>query len=227
MDGSLRDVLAAVARGVLPPPDGATTVLPQHTGREAGVLAFTAHSVVFVDEDPQWVRKTLAALDCDPLAASVHPLFLAALMERTGRRMDTLDVLTVAGALPGPPPLALREIADPEHPRVARALRRRDGVRVWATAGGLLTLGRGPAGRWEVSVEVEEPVGPGRVPGLGRALATSARHLVPDAAVWAQQAPGNARSVRAFQAAGFRPVGAEALLWRPGDVGAEGGPAAV
>jgi len=50
--------------------------------------------------------------------------------------------------------------------------------------------------------------------GLGRALAMAARHLVPDgASVWSQQAAGNARSVRAFQTTGFRPVDAEALLF--------------
>jgi hypothetical protein len=44
-------------------------------------------------------------------------------------------------------------------------------------------------------------------------LAGAARHLVPDARpVWAQMAPGNASSLRAFLAAGYRPVGAEALL---------------
>ncbi|NGN62857.1 GNAT family N-acetyltransferase, partial [Streptomyces sp. A7024] len=49
--------------------------------------------------------------------------------------------------------------------------------------------------------------------GLGRRLAAAARRLVPDGApLWAQIAPGNAASVRAFLAAGFRPVGAEALL---------------
>ena len=74
----------------------------------------------------------------------------------------------------------------------------------------MLLLGRGVAGRWEVAVEVD----PGhRGAGLGRALVTAARHLIPDgAALWAQIAPGNAFSVRAFLAAGFRPVGAEALL---------------
>lgn len=40
---------------------------------------------------------------------------------------------------------------------------------------------------------------------------TAARHLA-DEPVWAQVAPGNARSVRAFQAAGYVPVGAELLL---------------
>jgi hypothetical protein len=33
-----------------------------------------------------------------------------------------------------------------------------------------------------------------------------------DAPLWAQIAPGNAASVRAFLAAGYVPVGAEALL---------------
>jgi hypothetical protein len=82
---------------------------------------------------------------------------------------------------------------------------------VWTTKGGVLMIGR----------------------GLGRALARAARHLVPPCPpsalppaprtfapdktlerrpIWAQVAPGNAASVRAFLAAGYRPVGAEALL---------------
>jgi len=49
--------------------------------------------------------------------------------------------------------------------------------------------------------------------GLGRELVAAARHLVPDGTpLWAQIAPGNAASVRAFLAAGYQPVGAEALL---------------
>jgi L-amino acid N-acyltransferase YncA len=77
----------------------------------------------------------------------------------------------------------------------------------------VVILGRGVAGRWETAIEVDEDV---RHRGLGRALATAARHLIPDGKpVWSQQAAGNARSVRAFQAAGFRPVGAEALLIAP------------
>jgi hypothetical protein len=48
------------------------------------------------------------------------------------------------------------------------------------------------------------------------AAAVAARHLVPAGQpVWSQQAAGNARSIRAFHAAGFRPVGAEALLLPP------------
>ncbi|MDT0549710.1 MULTISPECIES: GNAT family N-acetyltransferase [Streptomyces] len=210
MRQTLSSILNAAAHGRFPPPDGGTTVVPQPSHRDAGVIAFTAHSVVFTDEDPRWVRATLDSLDCDELAATMNPRFLAAFLARTGRSTDTIDLLTVASALPGDPPLELRELADPDHPRVSRARKRRNDVRVWAADGGVVVLGRGVAGRWETAIEVDEDV---RHRGLGRALATAARHLVPDGGpVWSQQAAGNARSVRAFQAAGFRPVGAEALL---------------
>ncbi|GAA3390693.1 GNAT family N-acetyltransferase [Streptomyces roseoviridis] len=205
---AVADILAA-ARGVFPAPDGSTTILPQPNARDAGVLSFTAHSVVFLNEDPEWIRAELAVASTDPLVASMTPPFLAALAARTGRYVNTIDLLTVADALPGDPGIGLREIDDPEHPRVARALKYRDEVRVWAADGGVLILGRGVAGRMEAAIEVEEGA---RHRGLGRALATAARMLTPDPVVWAQQSPGNARSVRVFQAAGYRPVGAEALL---------------
>ncbi|TQK51737.1 hypothetical protein FBY35_2154 [Streptomyces sp. SLBN-118] len=209
MSEALARILTAAAAGHFPPSDGATTVIGQPNARDAGVMAFTAHSVIFTDEDPEWVRAELAATDSDRLAAAMNPSFLAAMLARTGRSMNTIDLLTVAGALPGRPDIELREIEDPDHPRVARALKFRDGVRVWAADGGVLVLGRGVAGRWECAIEVDEAA---RGLGLGPALALAARHLVPDSAVWSQQSPGNARSVRTFQAAGFRPVGSEALL---------------
>jgi RimJ/RimL family protein N-acetyltransferase len=94
--------------------------------------------------------------------------------------------------------------------RLERALRYRDDVRAWGVSGGVLILGRGVAGRWEVSVELEPDY---RGQRLGRDLITAARHLVPGGApLWAQIAPGNAASVRAFLAAGYQPVGAEALF---------------
>ncbi|MEU0057162.1 GNAT family N-acetyltransferase [Streptomyces sp. NPDC006334] len=211
---TLRDILDAAARGVFPPPDGGTTVVPQHSARDAGVLCFTAHSVVFTDEDPRWVRETLAALDCDALAATMNPLFLAAFMERTGRACDTVDALFVGPPLPGEPALALKEIEDASHPRVRYARRRRDDVRVWSADGGMLAMGRGVGGRLEVSVEVNtvDPANAdARRRGLGRALVTAARQIAGEP-LWAQIAPGNARSMRAFQAAGYVPVGSEALL---------------
>ncbi|MER7405087.1 GNAT family N-acetyltransferase [Streptomyces sp. NPDC000070] len=209
MAETLGDILDAAARGVFPPADGRTAIVPQPSPRDAGVLAFTAHSVVFTDEDPDWVRRTLGRTDCDRLAATMNARFLTALMDRTGRTSDTIDVLLTAAALPGEPSVPLAEIDDPGHPRAVSARRRRDDVRVWATDGGVLVLGRGVAGRWEVAVEVDEGA---RHRGLGRRLAAAGRHLAAGAPVWAQVAAGNARSLRAFQAAGYRPVGSEVLL---------------
>ncbi|MDQ0993163.1 GNAT family N-acetyltransferase [Streptomyces sp. V3I7] len=208
MAETLRDILDAAARGVFPPADGRTTVLAQPSPRDAGVLALTAHSVVFTDEDPRWVHETLRATECDALAATMNARFLAALMDRTGRPCDTIDVLLVGSPLPGETELVLKEIGDPAHPRVVSAHRRRDEVRVWTADGGVLVLGCGVAGRLEVAVEVDEGV---RHRGLGRALVTAARQLAREP-VWAQVSAGNARSLRAFQAAGYRPVGSEALL---------------
>jgi hypothetical protein len=205
---TLRDILDAVAQGVLPPPDGRTTVVPQMSERDAGVLAFTAHAVVFTDEDPQWVHDTLAAVPCDALAAPMNPRFLVALLERTGRKAETIDAMLVGSPLPGEPPLPLREITDGDHPRIVYARGRRDDVRAWTTEGGVIVLGRGVGGRLEVSVEIDEGV---RHRGLGRALVSAARHLTAEP-LWAQVAPGNARSMRAFLAAGYRPVGSEAVL---------------
>ncbi|MBY8343257.1 GNAT family N-acetyltransferase [Streptomyces spinosirectus] len=205
---TLRDILDAAARGVFPPADGRTTVVPQDCERDAGVLAFTAHAVVLTDEDPDWVRRALRAVDCDALAAPMNPLFLAAFAERTGRTAETIDAMLVAAPLPGAAPLALEEIGDAGHSRVVYARGRRDEVRAWAAEGGVLVTGRGVGGRLEVSVEVDEEA---RQRGLGRALVTAARHLAGEP-LWAQVAPGNARSLRAFLAAGYRPVGSELLL---------------
>ncbi|NUP63634.1 MAG: GNAT family N-acetyltransferase [Nonomuraea sp.] len=204
---SLADLLADAAAGRPPAPDGSVTVLPVPSARDAGIIAFTAHTVIFAGVDPAWVRARLPA---DDLSAPLGPAFLTALEEETGRRAGNLDLLTLAAPLPGPAPIPLEELTGADHPRVARARRYRDDVRVWSVPGGsgLVTLGRGVAGRMEAAVEVAEEH---RGRGLGRALATSARHLA-DEPLWAQIAPGNAASVRAFLAAGHLPMGAECLL---------------
>ena len=205
--GQLAALLAEVAVGRFPPADGGVTVLPAPSPRDSGVLGFTAHAVVFADADPAWVAAQLPAGD---LAAPLSPAFLQALGQHTGREIHTIDMLCTAAARPGPPPIALAAEPDQSHPRIARAVRYRDDVRAWRADGGVVLLGRGIAGRWETSVEVD----PGRRGhGLGRALAAAARHLVPaGTTLWAQISPANAASVRAFLAAGFTPVGAEAHL---------------
>src|SRR5262249_1839971 len=101
-------------------------------------------------------------------------------------------------------------VADLDHPRVRRARRYRDDVRAYTVPGGMVAIGRGLAGRWEVSLEVEDGYADR---GLGRAMARAARSLGPAGRpLWAQIASGNAASVRAFLAAGYVPVGQEALL---------------
>jgi hypothetical protein len=75
-----REALAAllrdVAAGWFPPPDGGVTILPQPGARDAGVIGFTAHAVVFIDADPAWVTAQLPAGD---LAGPLSPAFLQAL----------------------------------------------------------------------------------------------------------------------------------------------------
>jgi GNAT superfamily N-acetyltransferase len=214
----LAGVLRDAAAGRFPPTDGGVTVLPQPSARDAGVFGFTAHAVVFADVDPEWVRAQLPPGD---LGAPLQPPFLQALCEKTGRFAGSIDMLCYARHLDGEPPVPLTPVdlgAGPgraggpsgHHPRVERAFSYRDDVRAWESDGGVVLLGRGVAGRWETAVEVDDDY---RGRGLGRALATAARHLVPAGeTLWAQVAPANAASVRAFLAAGFVPVGAEILL---------------
>jgi GNAT superfamily N-acetyltransferase len=203
----LTAILDRIADGKFPPADGRMTILPLASSRYDGVLSFTAHAVIFTEADPAWVHSQLKG---DSLAAPLSARFLHALGERTGKSSGSIDVVTLAEPLSGQPPIELTPEADPEHPRIARALHYRDDVRAWQGDGGVVLLGRGVGGRWETAIEVD---GDRRGEGIGRKLAIAARHLVPGGApLWAQIAPGNAASVRAFLAAGFRPVGAEVLL---------------
>jgi hypothetical protein len=203
----LSGILAEAAAGRFPPTDGNVTILPQPSARDCGVFSFTAHAVIFTDADPAWVKRQLPA---DDLSAPLSAPFLAALGRQTGRTPGSVDMLTCTVALPGEPSIDLTPQSDRQHARVVRALDHRDDVRVWQATGGVLILGRGVAGRWEVAVEVDQDQ---RDRGLGRKLAAAARHLIPAGTpLWAQIAPGNAASVRAFLAAGYRPVGAEVLL---------------
>lgn len=221
MGQSLTDILDEAAAGRFPPADGGVTILPQPAARDAGVIGFTAHAVIFIDTDPDWVASQLPPGD---LSGPLSPAFLQALCLRTGRTGHSQDVLTIAAPLPGPPEVELTELtgspvlataagaaaAERVHPRLERASHYRDEISAWQADGGILLIGRGLGGRWETAIEVDPDR---RGAGLGRRLAAAARHLVPGGApLWAQVAPGNAASLRAFLAAGFVPVGAEALL---------------
>jgi hypothetical protein len=181
--------------------------VPALSARESAVVAFTGHAVVAADVDQTWVDLRLARWE---LSEVFLPPFLGALAEVSRRRVNAIDLIALAPPLAGRPEVALQPVRDLDHPRVRRAWRYRTDLSVWAASTGVVIVGRGLAGRWEVAVEVDATA---RGRGVGRALAAAARHLVPEnRPLWAQVAPGNAASVRAFLAAGYRPVGQEALL---------------
>ena len=151
-------------------------VWPAPAGAVDVVLAFTAHHVVAAGVEPDLVAARLPEGD---LTAPMSPGFLGWLGERLGSHPGSLDVVLAARGLGGEPPLELRAGVDGDrHPRAARALRYRGDLEVWSSpdGSGVLVLGRGLAGRREVAFEVD-PAARGR--GLGRLLATAARHLTP------------------------------------------------
>jgi hypothetical protein len=98
---------------------------------------------------------------------------------------------------------------------VQRARHHRRDVRVYGDEHGLITIGTGLVGRREVSVELFGPDvrATSAPPGAGGTLIVEALQLVPwNEPVWAQVAPGNAASLRAFLRCGFVPIGAEVLI---------------
>jgi hypothetical protein len=207
--GHLLDMLHSAAFGRFPPPDGTVTVVQEPVGPAAAVLGFTAHFVVCAPVDPAWVHAQLPSGD---LSAPLGARFVVALADRLGAHIGANDAVLAAVATGAPPRVRLTAVDANEHPRVVRAQRYRDDLRVWSTRkrDGLVLLGRGVAGRWEVSFEVDSS---GRGRNLGSVLARAALGLLPAGTpVFAQVTPGNAASLRSVLAAGYRPVGSEVLL---------------
>ena len=175
------------------------------------MVSFPGHVVVAAGVTRSWLDQRVRG--SDDFGAPTSPAFLTALERLLGVESDGLDVTLVGPPLPGPPPIPLTPASAADHPRVARAHRFRSDVRVWSADHGLLIIGRGLGHRWEVAFEIAEP---SRNNGHGRALATAARHLVPEPRpLWAQCAPGNAASLRALLAAGYHPAGSEVILTPP------------
>lgn len=206
---TLAEIVGRLERGEFPAVDfGVTVVRPD---QESCVLALTGHNVIAADVDPGWLAARLPA---DDVAAPLSPAFLHDLAEHTGHQVDGIDAMLLASPVTDAGiPDGLVPADDLHHPRLLRAQHCRSEVRAWQDPyGGLVLLGRGLAGRLECAVEVA-PERRGR--GDGRRLARAARLLAPAGVpLWAQVTPGNAASLRAFLAAGFRPIGSEALLVR-------------
>jgi len=185
-------------------------------GPTQAVIGFTAHHVVAMAVDEDVIRTRLRGSD---LGAPLSANFLLFLAGWVGVEPGSLDLLlgATAAATDGGCDVWRRDDLA-EHPRIERASRYRPQLAVYADCetgepDGVVTIGRGLAGRWEMAFEVRDGA---RGRGLGRRLATTALGLVPEGEpVFAQVAPANVASVRACLAAGFETIGAEVLYAAP------------
>ena len=211
-------VLSAAARGTLPPRDG-VHVIGAPSGAVDAVVSFPFHSIVATSLSCEEVH---GRLDPDDPAASLRATFLAWLAERLATTSGSIDVVlawpepdTAAPRVPRSLPVQVERRDDlVAHPRVARAMDYRRDVVVAADdrLRAVACAGRGLAGRWEISFELDESL---RGHGHGAALAIAAAALAPPGEpVFAQVAPANTTSLRTMLAAGFTPIGAEALFLR-------------
>ena len=198
--------LRAAVAGSFPPVDGRYDVVaPWRVGLE-GVIAFTGHALLAIDDDHD---VDLDALGVDGFGGAHHPNVMMALSGPDGW-VDSLDLVVMTTGLGGPP--ALVERADlATHPRAVYNAGLRDDLAVYGrpTEGSIVTVGRGLGGLHEVGVETEGAA------GAGISLLRDVRTMVPvGEPVVAAVAPGNARAVRSFLAAGFVPVASVQLFRR-------------
>lgn len=213
VDEQVKRTLLAAAAGEPPPADGQVHFVGAGDGPCDAVLGFFAHFVVTAPIAEEEARPFLPPGD---LNAPMGPHFLSWISDRLRSTPGSLDVvLTHRGSESATdPPAELVEVAADGHPRVRRALAYRRNCRVYQTVDelGVLIVGQGVAGRWEMAFEVDETA---RGRGLGLALARAASSLAPDGEpVFAQTAPGNVASLRVLLAAGYQPIGSEVLFLR-------------
>ncbi|MGH9119275.1 MAG: GNAT family N-acetyltransferase [Acidimicrobiales bacterium] len=206
--------LCEAAAGRPPAPNGRVEVVPSPPGPVHAVVGFPFHNVIAADVEEALVSARLPA---DDPGAPLKAEFLLWLSGWLGAAPGSLDVVLARTDDPPAEPLELvprDDLAD--HPRVRRAARYRDDLRVFTdwSGTGIVTVGRGLAGRWEVAFEVDHA---SRDRGLARQLAAAATTLIPPGEpLFAQVAPANTASLRAVLAAGYRPVAAEVLFRKVG-----------
>ena len=204
----LAAILSAAAAGHFPPADGGVDVLPPDGDGTRAVVAMTGHAFVLADVTAAALAAQLPDGVPGGLGGVFHPSVLRWIAGGDGG-IGSIDVVLVARANGGG--TAERTTAHDGHPRVRRAVAQRRDVAVFADADGVAIVGRGLVGRFELSVELFDVTAPSD--GAGRRLiATGLAALPAGERCWAQVAAGNARSLRAFLASGFTPIGAEVLI---------------
>jgi hypothetical protein len=198
--------LRAALAGSFPPVDGGyEVVVPWRRGIEA-VVAFTGHALLVIDDDH---GVDLDALGVDGFGGAHHPRVISALAGPDGW-VDSLDLLLLTTGVGGPPALVERPDLVTQ-PRAVYNAGLRDELVVHGrpTGDSFVTIGRGVGGLREVGVETDGEA------GAGFRLLRDVRTVVPAGEpLAAAVAPGNARAVRSFLAAGFVPVGSIQLFRR-------------
>jgi hypothetical protein len=200
----LLPILLDAANGIFPPVDRGVTYLPPIAEGYAVSVGFTGHAVLCT----AYSADDLRDLHLDGYGRALDPVVLAHL-GGPGATYGALDVMLVARGIGGG---TLRERFDlDDHSRVRHARAIRTNVRVFGDKRGLITLANGLAGRPEMSIEIPNGT---ESAGNGRALIAEALKLSPPGApLFAAVSPGNARSLRAFLAMGFTPIGSEVHIW--------------
>jgi hypothetical protein len=208
----LAGLLRAAARRGLPPVDPTIAVCPAPPGPCAAAVALGGLSVVAADVPREWVCEHTPT---GP-GAAVAPHLVEALAIRLGVPTPPVHVLLAARKPPQAGPRAALWPGGRVRPEWAAC--RTDVVAYTDADGGVIAFGRGPGGRWDLSVELDGADRPwlrASTVVQGRELLEAARTVAPGD-LFASVPAYDATSVRTYLCGGFRVIGAEALfLTRP------------
>jgi hypothetical protein len=208
----LTPLLRAAARRALPPVDPTIAVCPAPPGPCAVAVALGGLSVVAADVPRAWVCERAPT---GP-GAVVSPHLVEALATRLGVPTPPIHLLLAARKPPQAGPRAALRPGGPVS--AAWAAHRTDVVAYTDAQGSVIAVGRGPGGRWDLSVELEGADRPwlrASTVVQGRELLEAARTIAPGD-LFASVPAHDATSLRTYLCGGFRAIGAEALfLTRP------------
>ncbi len=216
---TLRSLLVDANLGVFPPVDGGwTRIAPWRAGLGA-VIAFTGHAFMAVEDDAS--DADLTGLGVDGYGGAHAPRVIQALAGTDGW-IDSLDAVLVRDAGRSTVSTLVERGDLVSHPRALVASRVRDKVRILGLPDtrnrSLVTVARGLGGLVELGIETD-----GHTDGV--TLLQQASTLAPDdEPVIASVAPGNARALRTFLRAGFRPVASVQLYQRSSASRTDGAP---
>lgn len=208
---TLRSLLLDAAQDRFPTPDGGwTRIQPWRHGLE-GVVAFTGHAFLATGADVE--DQLLADLGVDGAGGAHAPRVVQALAGPTGW-VGTLDVVLVSG--PGDTRRTRTVLVDrpdlADMPAVVQARRVHGDVRILGTDDredrSLVTVARGLGGLVQLGIETDGPAHAASMIRAARGLAPAGDPVV------ATVPPANARALRAFLRAGFKPVASVQLYQR-------------